>query len=127
MANITVKDSGNADVVYVAATPSAGDKSPAQWRFNAASAVIGQRPVFTVSTRDNGSKNGRHLTASFRFPVVVDVAGIPTIAATVPFTLEGVLPTNVDSTAVDDAFVQLGNLLVSDLIRSVAQEGFAPT
>lgn len=127
MADITVKDAANADVVYVASSPSAGDKTPARWRLNAASAIIGQRPDFSVVTRDNGQKNGRHITLSMRFPIVETVNGIPTVVAIVPLTTEGVLPTNVSSAKVADGFLQYGNLLVSELIRSVSSEGYAPT
>lgn len=127
MANITVKNAANADVVYVAAVPSAGDKNPATWRANALSALIALRPTFSVATRDNQRQNGRVLDASFRFPIWDTVNGVPTLLATVPFSLTGTLPTNVDSDDVADAFTQLGNLIASALIRSVALEGYAPT
>ena len=127
MANITVKDAANADVTYVGAVPSAGDKIPAIWRANALSSQIALRPTFSVVTRDNQRQNGRVLEASFRFPIWDTVSGVPTLLATVPFTLTGTLPTNVDSAAVADAFTQLGNLIASTLIRTVASEGYAPT
>lgn len=127
MGNITVKNKAGADVVYVAATPSAGDKTPAVWRQNAANAIIGRRPLFQAVTRDNGNKDARHLSAVMRFPVVQTIGGVETVTAVVPLTLEGTLPINVDSTLVEEAFVQFGNLIVSSLIRSVAAEGYAPT
>lgn len=127
MANITVKDAANADVVYVAAVPSAGDRSPARWTLNAASSVIGFRPMFEVKTRDSGGKPGRILDGSLRFPVTEDVNGVTTQVAIVPFSFSCTLPTNVDSSTVADAFVQAGNLLASALIRSCASEGYAPT
>lgn len=127
MANITVKNKAGTDVVFVAATPSAGDSSPAVWRQNAASSAISSRPRFTLLTRDNARKDGRVIDGSFSFPVMVDVAGIPTLAATVPLRFNGTLPTNVDSAVVADAFVQFGNLLVSTLIRSVSEDGYSPT
>lgn len=127
MANITVKNAANADVVYVAAVPSAGDKIPAMWRANALSSQIALRPTFSVATRDNQRQNGRVLDASFRFPIWVPVNGVPTLLATVPFSLTGTLPTNVDSAPVADAFTHLGNLIASELIRMVASEGYAPT
>lgn len=127
MGNITVKNAANADVVYTASVPSAGDRSPARWTANAASAIIGFRPVLQVVTRDNGKQSGRHMEATFRYPIVETIEGRPTVTATVPFTLSGTLPTNVDGTLVSDAFVQLGNLLASSLIRAVASEGYSPT
>lgn len=127
MANITVKNVALADVTYVASTPSAGDKSAAVWRLNSASTIPGRRPQFTCLTRDNAAKTGRHMSSSYRFPVVVTENGVDRVAAVIPFNLEGVLPTNVPVSAVLEAFTQYGNLLCSALLRSVAEEGFAPT
>lgn len=127
MANITVKNVANADVIYVAAAPSAGDKSPAVWRQNALSGVISQRPILTVLTRDNVAKTARHLSISFRYPIVTEINGVDTVVATVPGNLEFVLPTNINVSDASEAFTQFGNLLVSSLIRSVAEEGYAPT
>lgn len=127
MANITVKNVALADVIYVASTPSAGDKSAAVWRQNAASTIAGRRPQLTCLTRDNASKTGRHVSISLRFPVVVTENGVDRVAAVVPLNLEGVLPTNVAVSASLEAFTQFGNLLSSTLLRSVAEEGFAPT
>lgn len=127
MANISVQNKAAATVVYVAATPSAGDRSPAVWRLSAASAVIGNRPKFQLLTRDNSRGNGRVFQASFSFPILQTIAGAETVVAKVPLSVEGTLPTNVDNTLVEDAFVQFGNLLVSALIRASASEGYAPT
>lgn len=127
MANITVKNVALADVVFVASTPSAGDKSAAVWRQNAASTIAGRRPQLTCLTRDNASKTGRHVSISLRFPVLVTENGVERVAAVVPLNLEGVLPTNVAVSASLEAFTQFGNLLSSTLLRSVAEEGFAPT
>lgn len=127
MANITVKNAANADVIYVAAAPSAGDKIPAVWTQNAASGIVGQRPKFTLATRDNGKGTGRHVSGAIRFPIVETIGGIPTVTAIVPLSLEGTLPTNVDASLVSEAFIQFGNLIVSTLVRSSAADGYAPT
>jgi hypothetical protein len=127
MANITVQNAAAGSVVYTAATASAGDRSPAVWRATAASAIIGHRPRFQLSTRDNSRQNGRVFEASFSFPIVESIGGIDTVTAKVPLQVSGTLPTNVDSADVEDAFVQFGNLLVSTLIRASAAEGYAPT
>jgi hypothetical protein len=127
MASITVKNAANADVIYNAATPSAGDRSQAVWRQNAAHAVIGFRPKFGLLTRDNSRKNGRVIEGSFSFPIVAEINGVDTLVATVPLTMSGTLPTNVDAAEVADAFVQFGNLLASSLVRSSAEEGYSPT
>lgn len=127
MANIVVKNVANVDTTYVAATPSAGDKSPAIWRLNGVSTFIGRRPQVSVLTRDNASKTGRHLSISGRYPVVVTENGVDRVAATIPFNFEGVLPTNIAVSSVQEAFTQFGNILCSTLIRQVAEEGYAPT
>lgn len=127
MASITVKDAANVDVVYSPATPSAGDRSPAVWRANGLSTIIGHRPSFSVLTRDNQRQDGRAFEARFSFPITGTVSGETVILAKVPFQVTGTLPTNVDSSDVLDAFTQLGNLLASSLVRSTASEGYAPT
>lgn len=127
MANIVVANVAAANVTYVAATPSAGDKSPAVWRQNAASTIIGRRPVLTVSSRDNTAKTARHVSISLRYPVVVTENAVDRVAATVPINLEIVLPTNVPVSNCLEAFHQFGELLTSALLRSVAEEGYAPT
>lgn len=126
MANITVKNVANADVVFAVSTPSAGDRSPAVWRQNAVSGIIGHRPVLTVLTRDNNAKNARHLSVSMRWPVTATVDGRVAVVGTIPMNLEVVLPTTIDSSNCTEAFTQFGNLLVSDLLRGVASEGYAP-
>lgn len=127
MANITVKDDANLDVVYSMASPSAGDRSPAVWRANAKHAVVGFRPTYTLTTRDNARQNGRVLEAHFKYPIVAAINGTDTLLATVPFTLTGTLPTNVDAAKVKDAFTQLGNLISSLQSRSTAEDGYAPS
>lgn len=128
MANITVKDTANGDVTYNAATASAGDSSPAVWRNNSANNALAFRPTFTVLTRDNARRNGRVFRATFKWPVVtVDALSNDVLVATVPFEVNGTLPTNINSAFLTEAFTQLGNLLVSTLVRSVVTEGYAPT
>lgn len=128
MANITVKNKANADVIFNAATPSAGDRSPAVWRQNAASTIAGFRPKFSFVMRDNARKNGRLFNADMEFPVTItDANGELVLRAKVPLRASGTLPTNVSADAVHDAFVQFGNLLVSALIRASAEEGYSPT
>lgn len=126
MANITVKNVADADVVYAVSTASAGDRSPAVWRQNAVSGIIGHRPVLSVLTRDNPAKNARHLSISLRWPVTATVDGRVSVVATIPMNLEVVLPTTIDTSNCTEAFTQFGNLLTSTLLRGVAAEGYAP-
>jgi hypothetical protein len=127
MANITVKNAANADVVYNASVPSAGDRSPARWTQNAASAIIGHRPTLEMITRSNGSGNGRLMELNGTFPIVETIGGVPTVTARVPFKLSTTMPTNVDSTLAVDGYTQMSNLAASALVRSCYQEGNAAT
>lgn len=127
MADITVKNKAGTDVVFNAATPSAGDRSPAKWTQNAANAIIGFRPVLSIASRESGGKPGRIVEGSLRFPITGTVGGVPTQLALVPMSFQATIPTNVDAGMVSDAFVQFGNLLASAMVRSIADTGYAPT
>jgi hypothetical protein len=85
--------------------------------------------VFQVLTKDNARQNGRLFRSTFVYPVkgTDTTTGQDILLAKIPFEINGTLPTNVDASVVNDAFVQLGNLLVTALIRSVISEGYAPT
>ena len=127
MADITVLNKAGTSVVYVAKTPSAGDKSAAVWTQDAAHAIVGFRPKFEVSTRDNGSQNARLFSSYLLFPVIEPINGVDTIVARVPIRMEATLPTNVTATKVADAAYQAGNLSVSALVRAIFHTGYAPT
>lgn len=127
MANITVKNAANADIVYTAAVPSAGDRSPARWTANAGQAIIGFRPTLELTTRTNGAGNGRICEFNFVYPLTKTVNGDVVLAAKVPFKGSFTLPTNADAALAADAYVQLGNLLVSTLVRQCIETGYAPT
>lgn len=129
MANITIQDAANADIVWTAAVPSAGDKSPAVWRSNSVSSIPAHRPELSLTMKSNGRQNGRIFSAKFRFPVatVNPVTGTTSLVATVPFQINGTLPTNVDVATLNDAYTQCARLLASTLFRSCAAEGYAPT
>lgn len=129
MANITVKDASNVDVVWTAATPSAGDRSPAVWRSNSVSEIPQYRPSFSLVLKNNGKGNGRIFHAEYAFPITGEapVTGAPYLMATIPFRVDGTLPMNISTSAINQAFVQFGNLLVSTLVRSAAQDGYSPT
>lgn len=127
MADITVKNVANVDVVYVAKVASAGDKTPAKWSQDAAHAIVGFRPWMTVNTRDNGPKNARIVEETFSFPIITAIGGVDTIVARVPVVLSATLPTNVDGAKVYEAIFQATNMFVSTLMRSVYSTGYAPT
>jgi hypothetical protein len=130
MANIPVLVAdGVTTVTYVAKSPSSGDKTPAVWTMDEYSNTVGFRPKFSVVTRNNGSNNARLFDGTLSYPVLVagPTAGTLVKGATVTIDFHAVLPTNVEYAHVNDAFHQAGNLLVSDLIRDVAETGYAPS
>ena len=129
MANITVKKAdGTTLVVFNAASPSAGDLSPAVWRQNAASGIIGHRPKVTLVVRDNAAKTGRVFQSAGSFPIThTDTNGKVTLLATVPLRFEGTLPAGVTDSQLEEAVIQYGNVVCSDLFRAALKEQYAPT
>jgi len=127
MAAITVKNAANADVIFDAAVPSAGDKTPARWVATLSNAIAGFRANFSVGTKNNGSQNARIMEFNGAVPVTNTVSGIQTLAGKMSMQVFVTLPTNVDANSVSDGYVQLSNALVSTLIRQVASTGYAPT
>lgn len=127
MANITVKNVANADVVYVAKVPSAGDRSPSKWTQDTAQAIPAFRPVLTMVTRDNGPKTARIVDVNYKYPVIQTISGVLTMTDIVPFTYSGTLPQGIDPAHVNEAVVQFGNCLVAALLRAAQNEGYAPS
>lgn len=127
MADITIKAyDGTTDVVFKAQVGSAGDRSPAVWRVVAASVIPMHRPSLTLTTRDNGPKTGRLFNMVTKFPVVETVDGRPVVVASIPISISGTLPTNIDVAHVCEAVYQSGNLAVSQEVRDALISGFAP-
>lgn len=126
MANITVKNAANADVIYVAKSPSAGDRSPAVWTRDAAHAVPGFRPRVTALTRDNGNKTGRLVEIEGTFPMVQTINGVDTKVSSQPFKFYTTIPQGVADASTYDNSVQFSNLLVAALMREVFNTGYAP-
>lgn len=130
MASITVKKAdGATDVTYVAAMPSAGDKSPARWTQNAYSTVSGFRPVFEVQSQFNGPGTMRQARLKFSYPITYTDAntGLDKLLKSVDFDGVVYLPVELGTDEWDEAFSQLGNLLVSSLVRDSVESGYAPT
>lgn len=128
MADITVKKAdGTTNVVYVALTPSAGDKVPARWRLNAVSPIPNHRPTVEIVARDNGTKDGRRLVMSGKYPVIATESGTEVLKAIVPVEISMLIPQNVDAVQATEAVHQFGNLFVSALMRSSFVDGYSPT
>lgn len=130
MANITVKKAdGTTNVVYVAASPSSGDKTPAVWTQNAYSGVAGFRPRFEILSQDNSGGSMRQIRWKFIYPVtyVDSTTGLTKLLKYVESNGSIYLPKELATTDWKEAAAQLGNLLASAAIVTVSEEGFAPT
>lgn len=130
MADITVKKADNTtNVVYVAATPSAGDKSAAVWTLNASSGTLSHCPRFELQTQDNGTGTIRQVRSKYSFPIVYTDTTTSQEVLLKSLGFDGIfyMPKELTTTAWNEAWAQLGNLLCSTLVRSAIQAGYAPT
>lgn len=130
MANITVKKAdGTTDVVYVASTPSAGDKLPAIWTQDAFSGIQGFRPRFELATQNNGDNTIRQARSKFYYPITYtdSTTGLLKLNKSVGFDGIVYLPKELTTDQWKEAWAQLGNLLVSSLVRSSIESGYSPT
>lgn len=129
MANITVKKAdGTTDVIYVAAQPSAGDKTPARWTQNAYNGILGLRPKLEMVTQFNVANTQRQARFKFNYPLFYTDASVSQDKLIASVGFEGVvyLPNTLTGTQYNEAFRQLGNLLSSTLIRDAIAEAYAP-
>lgn len=130
LADITIKKADAVtNVTFNAVAPSAGDGFPAIWRSNAASSIMGHRPVLKILLKDNASKNGRVFQGSVEFP---HTSTHPTSGAVIqyaktPIRFEGTLPGNVPLAEVREAVHQAGNLFVAALVRQILEEQVSAT
>lgn len=130
IANITVKKAdGTTDVVYVAATPSAGDKSPAVWTLDAFSGIQGFRPQFSMLTQNNGANSTRQVKIGYGYPSLYtdSTTGLQKLNGKLGFDGVFFMPKTLTTTEWKEAWAQLGNLLCSTLVRTSVESGYAPT
>jgi hypothetical protein len=130
MADITVKKAdGTTNVVYVAATPSAGDKSPAVWTQNAFSGTLSHCPRFEFQTQDNGAGSIRQARSKFSYPIFYTDTTTSQEVLLKSLGFDGIfyMPKELTTTQWNEAWAQLGNLLCSTLVRSAVQAGYSPT
>jgi hypothetical protein len=126
---IVKKADGTTNVTYVAATPSAGDKSPAVWTLNAFSGIQGFRPRFEMQTQDNGNASVRQSTFRYSYPSLYtdSTTSLTKLLNQMSFSGTFHAPKTLTTTEWNEAWAQLGNLLCASLVRSSVQDGFAPT
>lgn len=130
MANITIKKAdGTTDIVWTAASPSAGDTVPAVWRSNTVSTIMGHRPRFQLALRDNAAGDGRVFKGALFYPHTMVEGGTNKVVllGTTPIRFEGTLPAGVPVADLKEAIYQAGNLVVSALVRTALEEQYAPS
>lgn len=130
MADITVKKAdGTTNVVFVAAVPSAGDKTPAVWTQDAASGIQSHRPRFEMTCQNNGQNTIRQARTKFSYPIVFTDTTTSQEVLLKSLGFDGIfyMPFELTTTQWNEGWAQLGNLLCSTLVRSAIQVGFAPT
>jgi len=128
MANITIKKAdGTTDVVYTAATPSAGDKSPAVWKNQTVGTVLASRPTFTLTGMDNGTKKARRMRSSFSWPKTrVDALSNVVVVGGASSESSHLIPQDMTPSEIGEYVAQYANLLASALIKQALNDGYAP-
>lgn len=126
IANITVKKAdGTTDIIYVADTPSAGDRSPATWSVkNAVARAL--RISLSFLSQWNGQRSGRRCTVVAKYPIIRDINGVQTVVATIPAEMTILIPQLVLDAEASEAVIQFGNLIKSQLISDSLIAGYAP-
>lgn len=126
LANITVKDAANADVVFVAKSAAAGDGSYAQWRTNGPTPILSAS--FRARTQANGKGNARRFEATGAIPTTyTDSSGVVQAQAIEPFRFEATIPLNIAADAAMNNAHIIANLIASALVKEMIGSGYAAT
>lgn len=130
MANITVKKfDGTTDVIYTAATPSAGDGSMAIWKNQTIVGPIFVQPelrLASVNTKDNKK---RRLRGTFVYPEsYTDTAtGLVMVRESVMGSFDFTLGKATTASTINEASAQFTNLIASALMKASLSSGYAPS
>lgn len=127
MANITVKNVANADVVYVAKVASAGDRSPARWTQDALSTVPAFRPSLVVGAKSDSSGKRRIIDINYAYPSVQNISGVDQLVDKLTFQGTFTFSTFSADTLTAEGAKQIGGLIASTLLQSAMSSGYAPT
>lgn len=129
MANIVIKKAdGTTDVTYTAATPSAGDKSPAVWKNQTVGTVLAARPTFSLVGMDNGTRKARRMRSTFSWPKTrLDTAGNVSVVGGASSESSHLIPQDMTPVEIGEYVAQYSNLLASALIKASLNDGYAPS
>lgn len=129
MANITVKKADNTtDVVYTAASPSAGDSVPAVWKNQTVGTVLASRPTFTLTAQNNGTKKARRLRTTFIWPKTrTDAATNIIVSGGASSESSHLIPQDMTAVEIGEYVAQYANLMASALIKQCLNDGYSAT
>lgn len=130
MANITVKkNDGTTDIVWTAATPSAGDNVPAIWRSETVGSAPAHYPTLELRTRYNGQKTARRADINFVYPQIAtdSTTSLVSVVNRLPIQTTAAVPMGMPASDINEAVAQYANLLKDALIQASLKAGFAPT
>lgn len=127
LANITVKKSdGTTDVIYTAIAGATG-QNPAVFQNNTVGTTKAERPSFLISSKDNGPRTGRRVTADFAWPIASqDAGGNKVISGRMVGSCSVLIPQNQDVAVIKEQAYQFANLIGSALFKAALDEGYAP-
>lgn len=116
IANITIKNQANADVVYTAARPQGGESTPALWLVKSGSRNSQERLEALV--RRSGSNQGYKTTIKITLPVMDTVN--PALKVTnMVFDLTVTTPDLMTDAAILDASTRFKNIIASTAIQQI--------
>lgn len=130
ISNVTVKKADNTtNVTYTGVASSAGDKTPALWRDQAASGVLGVQPTFSMVASPNKTGTYRHVNFKFALPYkVVDPNGLDTAPlGSITADAHWAFPMALPATARAEAVAQFANLLASAIVKAYVESTYAPS
>lgn len=130
MANITIKKAdGTTDIIYVALTPSSGDRTKAVWRVESMGSVPGNRPLLEISSKASQNGQARIVEGKMSYPETYTDSATGVTA--VRLRDVGSFVTTVDQRGTDtthnEMAAQFGNLICSALVQSIIASGFNAT
>lgn len=121
---------GNTSTQFTALMPSAGDNTPAIWRYDGSENYPPfARPTARVTARDNVKRTARHVDLKVEWPWAVTdtTTGQTSVVAKSLFTGAFVLPTNIPVDIVGNLVEFAMQFAASELIKSSLKSGYAPT
>jgi len=130
MADISVKKAdGTTSIIWSGISASGGDTAPAVWRSNTATGTTGQKPVFSVTSRNNGDKSVRRIDISASFPEVYTdtTSSLTKISSKCTMTASFAVPQSLSSTTMNEFAAQVANMVASTLVVGSISSGYAPT